>query len=79
MKIIKPSYEIIGTLNETEILKKSSYVTGCKTCRHNKERTIRNKNCLKNHRAVFGCNCKDYESELRLKPQTQLKDGGNKQ
>lgn len=78
MKTIKPSYEIIGTLNETEILKKSSYVAGCKTCRHNKERTVRSKNCLKNHRAVFGCNCKDY-SELRLKPQTQLKDGGNKQ
>ena len=34
---------------------------GCKTCKHNKKRTIRSKNCLKNHRAVFGYNCKDYE------------------
>jgi hypothetical protein len=36
-------------------------MTGCKTCKHNRKRTIRSKNCLKNHRAVFGCNCKDYE------------------
>jgi hypothetical protein len=34
---------------------------GCKTCKHNKKRTVRSKNCLKNHRAVFGYNCKDYE------------------
>ena len=36
-------------------------MTGCKTCKHNRKRTIRNKHCLKNHRAVFGYNCKDYE------------------
>lgn len=34
---------------------------GCKTCKHNKKRTVRSKNCLKNHRVVFGYNCKDYE------------------
>jgi len=33
---------------------------GCKTCVYNKERTINSKNCLKEHRAVYGYNCKDY-------------------
>ncbi len=40
---------------------KYNQMIGCKTCKHNKKRTIRSKNCLKNHRAVFGYNCKDYE------------------
>ena len=35
----------------------------CKTCKHNRKRTIRNKTCLKNHMAVFGYGCKDYEKD----------------
>ena len=33
---------------------------GCKTCVYNKERSVNSKNCLKEHRAVYGYNCKDY-------------------
>lgn len=35
---------------------------GCKTCIYNKERSIRSKNCKKNHSAVYGFGCKDFES-----------------
>ena len=45
---------------------------GCKTCKHNKKRTVRSKNCLKNHRAVFGYNCKDYEKVMKRRCMKQL-------
>ena len=43
--------------------KKVFRMTGCKTCVHNRKRTLKNKNCLKNHSAVYGFNCRDYESK----------------
>jgi len=33
---------------------------GCKTCKHNRPRTLKDKTCQKGHKAVFGP-CKDYE------------------
>jgi len=33
---------------------------GCQTCKYNRKRTVREKTCLKGHRAVFGYGCKDY-------------------
>ena len=34
---------------------------GCYTCVHNRKRTVREKECKKGHRAIFGYECKDYE------------------
>lgn len=34
----------------------------CKTCKHNRPRTLKDKTCQKGHKAVFGP-CKDYESK----------------
>ena len=36
---------------------------GCKNCVYNRERTLKNKNCLKNHTAIFGYDCKDYSEK----------------
>ena len=36
---------------------------GCKTCVYNRERTLKNKKCLKEHSAIFGYDCKDYKSK----------------
>lgn len=35
---------------------------GCKSCKYNRERTVRQKECKKRHRAVYGFGCRDYES-----------------
>lgn len=34
---------------------------GCKYCKHNRERTVNQKECKKRHRAVYGFGCRDYE------------------
>ena len=34
---------------------------GCKSCKHNRDRTVNQKECKKGHRAVFGFGCRDYE------------------
>ena len=34
---------------------------GCKNCKYNKIRTVRDKECRKGHRALFGFGCRDYE------------------
>ena len=33
----------------------------CRTCVYNRPRYVNQKTCLKNHRAVFGYDCKDWE------------------
>lgn len=37
----------------------------CKTCKHNRPRTLKDKTCQKGHKAVFGP-CKDYESKEQV-------------
>lgn len=34
---------------------------GCKSCLHNRERTLKEKTCLRGHRALYGFGCRDYE------------------
>jgi hypothetical protein len=51
----------------------------CRTCVYNKERTINSKNCLKGHRAVYGFDCKDYESKTVLNKYSQELDLTNKE
>lgn len=34
---------------------------GCKYCKHNRERTIRKKECKKGYRALYGFGCREYE------------------
>ena len=36
---------------------------GCKTCKFNRERNLKQKTCLKGYRAVFGYGCKEYQKE----------------
>ncbi len=40
---------------------------GCKTCKFNRERNLKQKTCLKGYRAVFGYGCKEYQKEEELK------------
>ena len=35
---------------------------GCKFCKHNRKRTVRQKECKKGYRAVYGFGCREYES-----------------
>lgn len=35
---------------------------GCKYCKHNRERTLKQKDCRKGHRALYGFGCRDFEA-----------------
>ena len=39
---------------------------GCKSCKYNRKRTVREKTCIKGHMAVFGRRCKDYAQKSRF-------------
>lgn len=41
---------------------------GCKYCKHNRERTLKQKNCRKGYRALYGFGCRDYEELNEVEP-----------
>ena len=51
---------------------------GCKTCAYNRVRSLENKKCLKEHRAIYGFSCKDYlEKTENVKGDGKMKNFEN--
>lgn len=48
--------------------------TSCKSCKFNKTRTLKEKSCLKGHKALFGFSCIDYKPNYEIGYQITIFD-----
>lgn len=37
------------------------YKKGCKYCKHNRERNLKQKTCKKGYKVIYGFSCREYE------------------